>query len=275
MSVSFGTKPADTDPRERDRGDELQLETGGAEGEHQGPVIVARRLEPDRDGQSEAPQDLDKALVIVGGVQHRHPPPTRLGRDSDQHLMTVLRNVDAYQNAGIRRSIGLGHGRVSLWCGSQNHHRDLSPGYGRPLRNLGAARAAIAFFGASFPTCYGTEFVARAVRDWIAAVGARTAYIEPGSPWENGYCESFNAKLRDELLNGEIFYSLAEAKTVIESWRRHYNPKRPHSSLGSGGHLVVGFAIRSRFAGHASRSAQTCHAPRLKPDHPMGAGRGS
>ena len=78
----------------------------------------------------------------------------------------------------------------------------------------------------------GPEFVAKAVRDWIAAVGARTAYIEPGSPWENGYCESFNAKLRDELLNGEIFYSLAEARIVIESWRHHYNTKRPHSSLG-------------------------------------------
>ena len=78
----------------------------------------------------------------------------------------------------------------------------------------------------------GPEFIAKAVRDWIAAVGARTAYIEPGSPWENGYCESFNSKLRDELLDGEIFYSLAEARIVIESWRRHYNTKRPHSSLG-------------------------------------------
>jgi transposase InsO family protein len=78
----------------------------------------------------------------------------------------------------------------------------------------------------------GPEFVAKAVRDWISAVGAKTAYIEPGSPWENGYCESFNAKLRDELLNSEIFYSLAEAKIIIESWRRHYNTKRPHSSLG-------------------------------------------
>jgi putative transposase len=65
------------------------------------------------------------------------------------------------------------------------------------------------------------------------AVGARTAFIEPGSPWENGYCESFNSKMRDELLNGEIFYSLAEARIVIESWRRHYNTERPHSSLGN------------------------------------------
>jgi putative transposase len=78
----------------------------------------------------------------------------------------------------------------------------------------------------------GSEFVAKAVREWITAVGAKTAYIEPGSPWENGYCESFNSKLRDELLKGEIFYTLKEAQIVIESWRRHYNTVRPHSSLG-------------------------------------------
>ena len=63
-------------------------------------------------------------------------------------------------------------------------------------------------------------------------VGAKTAFIEPGSPWETGYCESFNSKLRDELLNGELFYSLAEAQIVIEGWRQHYNTRRPHSSLG-------------------------------------------
>ena len=78
----------------------------------------------------------------------------------------------------------------------------------------------------------GPEFIARSVREWIAAVGAKTAYIMPGSPWENGYCESFNSKLRDELLNGEIFYTMKEAKVVIEGWRRHYNTLRPHSSLG-------------------------------------------
>jgi len=78
----------------------------------------------------------------------------------------------------------------------------------------------------------GSEFIASAVKDWIAAVGAKTAYIEKGSPWENGYIESFNGKLRDELLNGEVFYSLREAKVVIEQWRRHYNAVRPHSSLG-------------------------------------------
>jgi transposase InsO family protein len=78
----------------------------------------------------------------------------------------------------------------------------------------------------------GPEFVAKAVPKWIMAVGAKTAYIAPGSPWENGYVESFNARLRDELLNGEIFYSLREAQIIIESWRIHYNTKRPHASLG-------------------------------------------
>ena len=78
----------------------------------------------------------------------------------------------------------------------------------------------------------GPEFVAKAVQAWITAVGARTAYIAPGSPWENGFVESFNARLRDELLDGEVFYSLQEARVVIESWRRHYNAVRQHASLG-------------------------------------------
>lgn len=78
----------------------------------------------------------------------------------------------------------------------------------------------------------GPEFVAEAVQTWITAVGAKTAYITPGSPWENGYVESFNARLRDELLDGEIFYTLREAQIVIESWRRHFNTVRPHESLG-------------------------------------------
>lgn len=78
----------------------------------------------------------------------------------------------------------------------------------------------------------GPEFVAKAVREWIASVGTKTAYIEPGSPWENGYVESFNGKLRDELLNREIFYTLREAQVLIEAWRRHYNAVRPHSALG-------------------------------------------
>ena len=78
----------------------------------------------------------------------------------------------------------------------------------------------------------GSEFTAIAVREWLPRLGVKTLYIEPGSPWENGYNESFNGKLRDELLNGEIFYTLKEAKVLIERWRQHYNTIRPHSSLG-------------------------------------------
>ncbi len=78
----------------------------------------------------------------------------------------------------------------------------------------------------------GPEFVATAVKDWIKGVGAKAAFIEPGSPWENGYVESFNGKLRDELLACEAFNSLAEARVLIEQWRKHYNTVRPHSALG-------------------------------------------
>jgi transposase InsO family protein len=78
----------------------------------------------------------------------------------------------------------------------------------------------------------GPEFTAKEVRRWLGRVGVRTLFIAPGSPWENGYIESFNGKLRDELLRGEIFYTLKEAKVLIERWRRHYNTVRPHSSLG-------------------------------------------
>ncbi len=78
----------------------------------------------------------------------------------------------------------------------------------------------------------GPEFIATAVREWLGRLGVKTLYIEPGSPWENGYCESFNSKLRDEFLNREIVYTLKEAKILIEWWRSHYNQLRPHSSVG-------------------------------------------
>lgn len=78
----------------------------------------------------------------------------------------------------------------------------------------------------------GSEFTARKVRTWLERVGVKTLFIEPGSPWENGYIESFNGKLRDELLDREIFDTLIEAKVLIESWRKEYNTIRPHSALG-------------------------------------------
>ena len=78
----------------------------------------------------------------------------------------------------------------------------------------------------------GPEFTAKAVRRWLNRLGVKTLFIEPGSPWENGYIESFNGKLRDELLDREIFTTLEEAKVLIEQWRRNYNQVRPHSALG-------------------------------------------
>jgi putative transposase len=78
----------------------------------------------------------------------------------------------------------------------------------------------------------GPEFTARAVRKWLGRLGVKTLFIEPGSPWENGYIESFNGKMRDELLDREIFTTLKEAKVLIEQWRQEYNQVRPHSALG-------------------------------------------
>ena len=78
----------------------------------------------------------------------------------------------------------------------------------------------------------GSEFTARAVRTWLKRVGVKTLFITPGSPWENGYNESFNGTLGDEVLKREIFYTLKEAQFIIEEWRKEYNQIRPHSSLG-------------------------------------------
>jgi transposase InsO family protein len=78
----------------------------------------------------------------------------------------------------------------------------------------------------------GPEFCAQAVKRWLKRLQVKTLFIEPGSPWENGYVESFNGKLRDELLSGEVFTTLTEAQVLIGNWREHYNRQRPHSSLG-------------------------------------------
>jgi len=82
-----------------------------------------------------------------------------------------------------------------------------------------------------FPIYYGPEFTAKAVRKWLSNLGIGTLFIEPGSPWENGYVESFNGKMRDELLNREIFDTLLEVRVLLERWRWEYNWIRPHSSL--------------------------------------------
>jgi len=78
----------------------------------------------------------------------------------------------------------------------------------------------------------GSEFTSEIIRGWLERLGVKTLFIEPGSPWENGYIESFNGKMRDELLNGEMFDTILEARVVTEQWRRQYNQRRPHSALG-------------------------------------------
>ena len=85
---------------------------------------------------------------------------------------------------------------------------------------------------AIFPMCYGPEMISKALRKWVAKTGSQIQYIAPGSPWENGYCESFNGKLRDECLRQEIVYSLKEAQIVIALWQSTYNRVRPHPSSG-------------------------------------------
>ena len=131
--------------------------------------------------------------------------------------MIVLGDVYRYQSQTLRRIVASGHGWGSLpygWACTATFAGATIVGHDR------------------FLTYYGGEFTAAVVREWLARIGVTTLYIEPGSPWENGYNESFNGELRDELLNGEIFYSLAEVRYLIEQWRRHFNHFRPHSALG-------------------------------------------
>jgi hypothetical protein len=125
----------------------------------------------------------------------------------------------------------------------------------------------------------GPEFVAKQVQRWTTAVGAKTATIAPGSPGENGYVESFNARLRDELLNGEVFYSLREAQVVIESWRRHYNEGAgwcPFPEPGGGafsrdrGHRPRTPALRSAVSGGVGERAARDQRGRPRPRRPSG-----
>ena len=115
----------------------------------------------------------------------------------------------------------------------QNHCRDPRPGYDHLLRYLEAAQAAIASQSASFQRCYGTEFTSRAILKWAGDNDVDWHYIDPGKPQQNGFIESFNGSLRDELLNEEIFDTLGDARRKLALWRYDYNNVRPHSSLGN------------------------------------------
>jgi putative transposase len=114
----------------------------------------------------------------------------------------------------------------------------------------------------------GPEFVSRALLRWIVATGIGSALIDPGKPWQNGACESFNGKFRDECLSLEWFRSRAEAKAVIETWRRHYNEVRPHSSLGylTPSEFAAGLKEQDALSGQATgRTAAVCGASALRP----------
>lgn len=122
----------------------------------------------------------------------------------------------------------------------------------------------------------GSEFIANVVKDWLSRIGVHTLYIGKVSPWENGYNESFNGRLRDELLNGEIFYSLAEARVLIEAWRKHCNTRRPHSPLGYRSPAPETIATPSWTSGSAPLRLQAIlasggsHELTFPPDHSAG-----
>ena len=128
------------------------------------------------------------------------------------------------------------------------------------LRHLFAIRGAPTFIRSD----NGPEFIARAIREWLAESGVKTLYIEPGSPWENAYCESFNSRFRDELLNRELFTSLAEAGVITEDYRLAYNHQRPHSSLS---YLTpAAFAAVVRGGSAPTPPASSPHERGLAPD---------
>jgi transposase InsO family protein len=108
-----------------------------------------------------------------------------------------------------------------------------APAYGRPLRDLRAPRPAIAFFSASFPTCYGTEFTSTAILSWSQKTQIAWHYIAPGKPMQNGFIGSFNGRFRDEFLNKVLFTTLPDARTQIATWKEDDHRHRPHSALGN------------------------------------------
>jgi len=117
------------------------------------------------------------------------------------------------------------------------HRRDIRKYYERWIKAMDVLHAlAELFILRAVPehlrSDNGSEFTVEMVRDWLSRLGVKTLFFEAGSPWENGYIESFSGKLRNELLNGEIFDTVMEARVIAEQWRKHYNTVRPHSVLG-------------------------------------------
>lgn len=114
----------------------------------------------------------------------------------------------------------------------------------------------------------GPEFIAKAIRDWLSAIGVEVLYVEPGSPWENGYAESFHSRLRDELLNVELFTSVREARAMGQVWRREYNHERPHSALG----YLTPAAFAARCTGPRSATLREAQCNPVPPTTLIAAG---
>jgi len=258
-------EPGDEEAGERDRGDQAQLKPGYKQPVRERPVVVTGRFEPDKDRPFDRGKLLGQMVVVLLRRHPRQAPTSAALRPFDQHLLAVLGHIDRYQHgapAGVEKRLVM-VGRPPKCC----------------LDNLTLETSWPAMALAPEPTASqcatAPNSSPRAVREWILAVGAKTAFIEPGSPWENGYCESFNSKLRDELLNGKIFYSLAEARTVIESWRRHYNTKRPTHRWAAGRRRQKLCNGRLRKADQLRRPRKSWRLGRectkIHPDHPIRA----
>lgn len=270
-----------TRPGERKRGDQAQLQAGLEQPVRQRPMIVAGRLETDDDRLLEAGEHGDQAVMVFAGVENSEPAPAHTTGLLDQDLVAVLGDVDGCQNSTFGCRLVGGHSRSPLrWRWLHHPRRSATRSWSPATPRVKAAQAAMTSQPANFPMCYGAEFVAKVVPEWITAVGAK-AYIAPGSPWENGYIESFNARLRDELLDGEIFYTLREARIVIESWRRHGGfPPTCLTRLSSAGsrstrprtHCVAGCAHQTGSAGQATAGAKADHELTFNPDQSSGAG---
>jgi putative transposase len=126
----------------------------------------------------------------------------------------------------------------------QNHFRDLRPGYDHLLRYLRAVQVVIASKSAPFRRCYGTELTSNAILKWQEDRQVEWHYIVPGKPMQNGFVESFNGRMRDELLNKHLFDRLRHARYLVAAWREDFNHHRPHSSLA--GLTLREYAIRSK-----------------------------
>ena len=176
-------------------------------------------------GGAEGPAAAAEARSAVAQRRIVHPAEAAV---SGPRLVVRFRGLEDARRACAEAADSAGRAHEGVpgdRGGSQDPLARRARGAGRSVRPTRASRVSEVGQRTG-------EFSAKLVRRWLGRVGVETLFIEPGSPWENGYNESFNGKLRDKLLNGEIFCSLAEAAVLVEQWRREYNTVRPHSACG-------------------------------------------